>query len=315
MQPTIVRPTSSPIEATNTPLLTYTPSPTQTPTPSTTPMPTATETPTPTPIPTKQVLIQYGIFGGDGGYNTDFYLGRDTPDLVIYTDGQLLIRNFSDEGSGDWFMETTLTISQICSLLSRIEQTGFFSIQGNGTYEEYDPIYQFDDSVMYSGGAPDYVIQINGERHKYVTIYRPYEPYLIPEVRATLEIIRNIIRDYSSTELTVYKAKYLLLWIEKGKGRAAYVTPVPTPQIWPVEFPPLETLLRNENETQVFVEGDYVEPILSLFGDRFTDKLFKAEGQTYYVIARPLLPHETPQQFSVYPYEDLEFKLPFGCNN
>ena len=59
--------------------------------------------------------------------------------------------------------------------------------------------------------------------------------------------------------------------------------------------------------------GEYIKPILEEFGNRLTYKIFKVVNNKYFVIARPLLPHETIQSISPYPYQDKEIQLSFDC--
>ncbi|MBK9053826.1 MAG: hypothetical protein IPL78_23835 [Chloroflexi bacterium] len=145
--------------------LTLTPSPrpaTATPTPyqfsTHTPIPYVTMTPFPTvtPVsvyPVKQVFIQAGGFGGDGGSAEDSYWGRDTPNLIIYTDGQVIVK------TGSWeenfaFLSGQLSSDELCSLLGKLEVTGYFN--------PIDMIYAFDETTQFSDGAGNYVIQVNG---------------------------------------------------------------------------------------------------------------------------------------------------------
>lgn len=227
--------------------------------------------------------------------------------MILYADGQLLLR----QKQSNWYRQATLTVHQMCSLLSQIKRTGFFDVIGDGLHDERDPIYAFGDTVLYSGGGSQYVIQVNGESHKIVYVYPDFEPYLIQPVSSTLQLVRT----YSpGTKMIPYSAKYLVLWIERGLGNTAHMDPLPTPQPWPTQLPVLKHLLGDKNEGQTFIEGETVAPILKLFGNRPTSILFTEDGQGYYVIARPLLPHETPEKFSAYPYQDVEFDLPFKCH-
>lgn len=312
--------------STTTPTATATQRPTSTATPTRTPRPTATATATPSPtstpivLPTKQILMQFGIFGGDGGSPTDYYFGRGTPMWVLYTDGQLLFQK-SDK-NGDWFADTTLTVPQMCALLSRVERTGFFKIQGDGSLSTGDPIYKFDNTAQFSDGRPEYIIQVNGLQHKHISVYWDYVPYLIPEAKAAFDLFSKYA---VPAKLIPYRAQYLLLWIEKGQGELAYATPAP-PQAWPVDMPSLESLSKNNIETSAYVDesyglavaqalikGEYVQPILRLFNNHLAGKLFTTGNGGYYVIARPLLPHEMPNTLSAYPDRDVEFELPFKC--
>jgi hypothetical protein len=235
----------------------------------------------------------------------------------LYTDGQLLIQNPNYKTSGNWFLQTVLTPQQICSLLASIERTGFFGMKGDGSLFYDDPIYVLDDSVPRGAGAPEYIIQINGEKRRYVTIYAPYEPYVIRELKDTLQLLRNYT---PPAPMTPYRAKYLVLWIEKGREVPLFRTPTPTPRAWPAEFPALEDLLANRDEGEAFVEGKFVAPMLDLFSNRPGEIAFDVNEQTFWertcrVIARPLLPHESQNSFSAFPYKTTEFKLPFTCGN
>src|SRR5687768_5618163 len=88
--------------------------PTATPKPTLTPRPTQTHTPIPTvtftPWPTKEVLAQFGLFGGDGGWDYYAFIGGDMPKWILYTDGQMIVQ--TEDSRGTWFEETTLTIPQ-----------------------------------------------------------------------------------------------------------------------------------------------------------------------------------------------------------
>ncbi len=277
--------------------------------------------------------MQFGIFGGDGGFPTDAYFGRDTPLWVLYTDGQLIVRKSdrNDGGiaettlddKGDWFVEATLTVPQMCSLLSRIERTGLFQIQGDGTSES-DPIYKRDSTVPLDGGGSGYIIQVNGKLHKYLDIYEYWAAYLNPEAKAAFDLFSEY---KAPVGLAPYQAQYALLWIEEGQGALEFATPAPTAQAWPPDLPSLESLSENKVKTswaiderdqlrvsQVLIQGKDVQPILSLFNNQLTGKLFSTSDGEYYVIARPLLPHESPGSLSAYPYEAVEFDLPFKCD-
>ena len=89
--------------------------------------PTQSETPIPrviyTPWATKEVLAEFGIFGGDGGWLYRAFIGSDAPKWILYTDGQLIVKK--EDNNGTWFEETTLTVSQMCSFLSQIENQVF----------------------------------------------------------------------------------------------------------------------------------------------------------------------------------------------
>src|SRR5262245_34699298 len=98
--------------------------PTATPKPTLTSQPMQTDTPIPTatitPWPTKEVLAQFGVFGGDGGWDYYAFIGGDMPKWILYTDRQLIVQK--EDNRGVWFEETTLTVPQMCSFISQIEE-------------------------------------------------------------------------------------------------------------------------------------------------------------------------------------------------
>lgn len=298
---------------------------TATPKPTFTLQPTETRAPSPTvtftPNPTKEVLLQFGRFGGDGGWEYFAFLGRDTPDLILYTDGQLIIKK--EDHDGVWLEETKLTVPQICSFLAKIDKMGFFDLKSSGTRGTDDPLYQFDSTTQFGEGGPAYVIQVNGTKHKQIDIYYSYVPYLIPKAGQ----IFNLFSHYSPpTKLTEYQAQSMLLRIERGPGDFEYATPAPTIQPWPTDLPALEVLEKENVETeasayfsntdevsQVLIQDQQIKPIFRTFGNRLAYKLFQNGDNIYNIVARPLLPHETLNNFSSYPQEK-EFNLPFSCN-
>jgi len=265
---------------------------------------------TPTPFPTKTVLIQYGIFGGDGGLETDFYLGRDIPVFVLYTDGQLI--RYQNDKSG--FETAKLTLQEMCYFLTRIEATGFFEIQSDGLEGENSPIYKFDTPVSFGDGFPHMIVQINGNKPGFMYIEIPYYDNLIKEVKSTIQLIKT----YRPQEDTTYVPRHLLLWIEKGRGLALESD---IPKEWPTDLTPLEQLWENRipnpnlYETyHTLVEGNTAEQIYKYFGNKLQGGLFIENGIEYYVIVRPLLPHETPDNLSPFPWKAQKFDLPFRCN-
>jgi hypothetical protein len=301
---------------TKTPQSTFPPQPTKTPTP----IPTATFT----PWPTKEVLLQSGFFGGDGGWERFAFIGRDMPELILYTDGQLIVKK--EDENGTWFEETTLTVSQMCSFLSQIEGVGFFELKSYDALNMDNPMYEFGDITDLGEGGPSYIIQVNGTTHNEIGIYYKYVPYLVPSARRVFKLFDS----YSSpSKLTDYQPQYMLLRIEKGPGHSIFSTPEPTPQTWPSDLPTLDILERDKVETmasaylrgdeaslvsQVLLQDEQARSVFEAFGNRLEYKLFQSGDSVYYVAARPFLPHETLNNFSRMSNEK-EFDLPFSCNN
>jgi hypothetical protein len=303
---------SSTVTITPPPRINQTPSPsptnrpTFTPTEQSTYLPTKTETLT--AYPTKSIFLERGLFGGDGGYTTDHYLGRDTPDFVLYTDGELLVRD------GKWYREAMLSQEQICTLLSNIEKTGFLDIEATG-YEDKDnsPIYQFDETTQYSDGDVNIIILVNGSKPKRISIYKLYYEYLIDPVRK----MDQLLMEYRLDGGARYNPKWVILWIEQGKGLAASTD---IPQAWLDDLPPLSEYWNRgepsqwEEGIQVVVEEENKSAVMQLFNYEMTGRLFTEEGQEYYLIIRPLLPHETPLEFSEQPSWELTNEVLFSCS-
>lgn len=299
------------------PTATFTPKPTQTPTP------TASPPATYTPWPTKQVLVEFGIFGGDGGWITSSFAGRDTPELVLYADGQLIIK--SRDIGPPWFEETKLSAPQMCSFLAQIENVGFYTLETDSYANENDnPIYQLDESAHLGEGGPHYIIQVNGPKPKRISIYYGYVQYLIPKARR----IFDLFAEYTPpSKRSLYQPPHLLMRIQNESSYPIQSTPIP----WPTNLPDLDTLAKENVETmasdyframgtsgyqisQTVIEGAQVVPVLETFNNRMIYKLFQSDKKVpYLVVARPLLPHETLNHFSSFP-EEKTFELPFNCN-
>lgn len=288
---------------TPSPLPTATPSHTPTITPSDTPTHTPTATPTTTPFPTvtalptietKTVFLQYGGFGGDGGSNTDLYYGRDLPSLVIYMDGQVLLRG------GNYYLETFISSEEMCYLWGQLKSFGFF--------EEYDPLYAFDETTQYSDGAGVFVLHVNGPLTKQIFAYSDYLNYLVPPLKQSYDFIENY-RPFSNTS---YMPERIILWIEE----------IPLPEghtvvAWPDTLPAIKDLWADTLNGQVLIEGELVTPLMELF-DSTTDNWFSDNNSTYFVIIRPLLPNENPLPrlyFYNYTYDQQPSNLPFDCPN
>ena len=308
---------------TSTPTATSKPTRTARPTQTHTPIPTATLT----PWPTKEVLAQFGVFGGDGGWDYYAFIGGDMPKWILYTDGQFIVQK--EDNSGVWFEEATLTIPQMCSFLSQIENEGFFTVAYDNSSASVagiptaNPIYKFDNSTQFSEGGSHYVLQVNGPNPRQILVYHSYVQYLIPEARQVFNLFNNY---FPPSQLTEYHPRYLLIRIEEGLGDSVNATPAPVTQTWSPDLPSLETLAKENVETaasgfftgspvsQVLVKDEQVEPIFEAFGNRLAYQVFQSGDQVYYVAARPFLPHETLNDFSEFP-EVKEFALPFSCSN
>lgn len=292
--------TTRQVSSTATPIMPATLSPTVTPassptaTPIPLPLPPLESFPTVTPdyhvYDTKPIFLLYGGYGGDGGSDTDPFFGRDTPFLVIYADGQLLIRQ------GEWgeraFFEAQLTPNEMCALQQRIEATGFLE-----PHEEYYIQREGSD------GAGSTIVQVEDT---YYDFYAPDTQYLVADLANGL----NLIRGYRpSTALVAYVPSYLILWIEPIELDEQDIPPT----AWPTSLPSLAELWTDHSQPMFQVGSNLVEPIFSLFSHQLSEKIFQEGNETYVIIARPILPHETPRRFWVYPAPPRDYAPVLNC--
>lgn len=281
---------------TNTPLPTPTATPTQTPQ-ATPPSLLFWNTPTPTAIPTKPLLIWLGYTGGDGGTNYDEYFGRGMPDLVLFTDGQLLLRD-KNEISGrsfedEWYIETFLSPEEILNLYLQIEASDFFiKVQAGNKYSD-EWLYNFDETTQFSDGAGGPALCIYHEdKRNCVEIYGPYIPYLVPEIANTLSLIQGF--HPANKDYTLYAPETMILWIEPMRDT---IRTDEVSQTWPENLPAVSQLLEEYPSGIVLLHGDEAMTFFTLFDSQINDGIFSDDGVEYYMILRPLLPSEAPDRF------------------
>jgi hypothetical protein len=306
---------SSPVSpATQMPEATY-PSPTSLPTG--TPLPSTPIEPTPesTTGPIKPILIEAGFAGGDGGTSYDVFFGRGMPFLVLYTDGQLLIQVEDSARPGQYyvFLEKRLSVTEICTLLKQIADTGFFALKGTGRDFPDDSIYRGDyNDYNFGSGAGSVFIEVNGNPSK--GIYVEY-PALDFNVVDPVKKVYELITRYKPIDMQVYVSDRVLLQVEHQPSEEWMdVTPVP-PEPWPPEMPSLANVLADDaTQGSMVVAGPQARQIMELMtlpgGRSFTE-----DGKSYFVVGRPLLPHESVDSFFGYPPrgETVSFELPFAC--
>jgi|SRR5579859_194144 len=299
---TVISPTSTARPgATTTASITAAPSPTlsSTPTATSSARPGPSQTPSPTSIATKQVLLQFGEFTQHTGAYFGPVFERDLPQIVLYTDGELLIA-----GSYPEYSKTMLSTSDICSLLQQIANTGFFQVNGTGVLGKDDPIYNFGATPAPLVLGPSInAIQVNGNPAKFVGFYPAYEEYVINPIKLVLRLLKT----YRPTGLRPYIPTRLLLWVETvQRGDQSQ------PRIWPENLPALADWLGGAPYNLALVQGDLVEPMLKLPQSHAV--VYTDQGQEYSVVMRPLLPHETLDKNDFGPTGAVTFDLPFKCD-
>ena len=266
-----------------TPTITHTIISSNTPIPSYAPTLSLTLTKTPTPLPTKSVLISYGILGGDVGDEIfECLLWRYENSFVLYEDGQLVI--LGNQG----LETTTLSFDQVERLITQIERTGYFEIEGTGELRENDPIYEIDQSIQVGDGAPYIQITVND---KTVSVYTPIEEYVIKPISDSIEIIRS----FQPSGLVQYEPENIMLLIWRLSRPPEEIdwqiaTPIPPTELWPSTLPPLDNLLDEENlGQQIFIE-EQAGLIRDFYPQFPSGRIFNYLDQKYYIAVCPILP-------------------------
>jgi hypothetical protein len=267
-------------------------------------------TPTPTPIQIKDIYIVYDSARfGDGGTNLyDFFLyASSEPDLIIYTDGQMLVKQ------NNWFQETKLSTQEMCGLHKQVEQA---LIYDGPTYNSTPlPKYGFDN------GEPCAYISMSSDPNIIHCRSVMAFPYLTNEARIPYVLMENFREEH---EYIVYKSNKVVLWIERVQKPESHIDkrfPAGT-LLWPEtpdEMPSLGDLLGDREEGFILIQGELAADIQSAFGIEPILKIFEDEGESYVVIYRPLLPHGSVEQIANYEIDGYLSpipldKLPFTCH-
>ncbi|MEK6256737.1 MAG: hypothetical protein N2C13_05400 [Chloroflexota bacterium] len=276
-----------------------------------------TATPSPsswvTPFPNEAIFLQYGLYGGDGGNAFDDYHGRDTPKLIVYTNGMAIQRIDLISPWSYLFVTSQLSEVELCNLQRAIASPKLPEFDPYAWVNYGHPLYNFDDTATFFDGAPVDVYQLNGDPSLFLSIEMAHFNYLISDVKEIIEFVES----YTLTDTTTYEPHTILLWIEEGRGLADENE---IPEGWPVSLPSLESLYASRVEaprrfraSHVVLEGSLAQRVGSLFNDEMKGMLFSEDGRLFYTIMRPLLPHESPEDFSGFPGLMEPYKLPFEC--
>ncbi len=238
-----------------------------------------------------ETLIEYKALPGDGGGCMADYLGYDAPEFVLYDDGLLLV-NSPDEHS--WYNQSTLNSQEIDALLQQIENTGFFSADGDGREYEDDPIYQFTQNPDPSMGAGSiYFSARQGDLVKEVTIYALWLDYVVPEVAEAMQVIM----DYHPEDSTAYLPNTWVAWVEDSDPCESYqLEYLP----WPAEAPLISSSMNGAAHRQFFFENSAEYSYSQVFGSKPGTFKVVENGMIYYILSRPLLPHELTSDFQDY---------------
>jgi hypothetical protein len=235
--------------------------------------------PPPSATAGRNILASYFAGWPDAAGEDMCLLGYGQYALILYEDGQLVIR--TSEG----YREAQLSQLEVDELLGRIEDTGFLQVEGDGSQRELDPVYTVPEGFLPPDGFPYDDITVLEKR---VQVYTPLLEYLIPEVRSA----RDILLGYSPRSTVPFVPRSLELWINGAEAEeppeGIHPTPLPGVMEWPRDLLPLQSLHLGEGLARVTLEGS--PALMELFPTLPSTRVVTEEGREYLVGACPLLP-------------------------
>jgi hypothetical protein len=263
--PTIILPTLPQF-----PTSTLTPNLTMTPFASLTP--SATPYPTFPPYPTKQIVFSYSTSGNHSSF--DVVLGvSNRSSVVLYSDGQLII-------SGKPYHQKQLSSEEVNQLFSQLEVMGFYTLETNQQHDSTDLLYDFKGQYeeTYDGL---YICVLDSVKDRKICVRDHLREFLIPSMKNILQFLDS----YEPKNMSLYQPDRLLLNIMIRRYEL-----IDNPEVipWSVSYPTIET----DKWKLLYVEGEMASQIFSLYGSQEDARIVNANGVEYYVIVRPILPHE-----------------------
>lgn len=251
---------------------------------STTPLPTPSETnspilkPTSTikPVSKNDVLISYTRYAGDGVDEIRSCLNGYFPyRFVLYRDGRLIIFDKTR------YLETKISQTEIDSILSEIEITGFSSITRDG-----DQYIQNAPTPLFMGGWGSSITV----KETTVSINDSQSDYLIEPVIKTLDIIES----YRPQNLKPYIPESITFWVfseQESLLESFYPTPEPSVLYWSSDSIDLNDLVIDPI---AYLPQDISGSTLLFLMEQFkylpAFRRVEQNGQYYLVLACPNFP-------------------------
>lgn len=270
--------------ATQVPTVTHTAFPTS----SNTPAPNNTFTPTPTPTladtpyPIKSVIFNYSVSGWVGPF--DSYLDWHWSQLVLYSDGQMII-------TGKPYQQKVLTPDEIDQFISKLEELGFFSIETNQAHDPSDPLYDFGDQYTKTTGGTYYYVTVNGDRERNISVFGVWKEFLVPEMKNVLAFLD----EYQPEGMSIYYPDRILLHVLTGRNPYDDTPEEAIP--WPDHLPSLEvpgdkiTFIDEALEEKIlYFEGDEAKQIYG-FLIEISSNVFVQNNIEYTTDMQVVLPH------------------------
>lgn len=264
--PTVISSTPSRL-----PTLTIIPSSIPTSPPSLTP--SGTPYPAFPPHTTKQVIFSYSVYGNHSSF--DSVLGyAPYSKIVLYSDRQLII-------SGKPYRQKQLSSNEMNQLFSQLEAMGFYSLETNQKHDPTDSLYDFKGQFEETyDGLYDCVMDVVKDRE--ICARDHLREFLIPPMKNILQFLDG----YEPKGMSLYQPDRLLLDIAI---RTYEIVDNPEVIPWSDNFPSIET----DQWKLLYIDGEIASQIFSLYGSQADGRIINANGVEYYVIVRPILPHET----------------------
>lgn len=185
-------------------------------------------------------------------------------------------------------------VNEIDELFVQIETLGFFTQLAKRTQPESEWLYNFDETTQFTDGAGGVTLCIYKEERNCIAIYGPHIPYLVPEIGNTLTLIQNF--HPTDKNYAPYEPDMMILWIQPMQDSH---TTDEVAQTWPENLPPVSELLEQYPSGAAFFQKDEAVTYFKLFDLKIDDAIFVSESIEYYMIARPLLPAESPGKYGI----------------
>jgi hypothetical protein len=281
---------------------TGTPTSVLTSTPVPTLMPTFTRTWafTTTPVPTlvaheisqSEALVVLESYGGDGVCHPI----PNTPELILFPDGELFINRFGYEQQVFLKQRGQLSRQETCKLLNSIDQAGFF---------DYDPATYISDPVNWPliMGMDTTRITVQTWRSNSVDLYglddfiddcQGCDPSSFPVLLSSIYKTYRLLADYHAENMENTRTDRVGVW-SYGYGSDEPAFPWPFPSINLAEA---EARWSHKwYDPLLILEGEDAEAVFDFFiqANPFCGNVIVSEtGKSYGLAVRHLLPYEYP---------------------
>lgn len=228
------------------------------------------------------VLIQ--VYEGPGYMEPDEAWGF-IPRLLVYSDGHVIV---SSQGSGLAMQsfETYISPTEVCSLLEKIDQAGFFDFDKD-TYQAPDIL----DGVST-------LISVDAWRSKSVDVYMLSRATAVPSV---LEKVSSLLLSYHPQKLIPYQPDRVALFIN-DRLVGAYPDANHPDTSWPASLPSLESVTpilgSKEERFKILVfDGNAATEITKFFGNA-PYKNIVDDRELYFARFKPVFPYETTKSIT-----------------